>query len=300
MKLFWHIFLFSLLIMSSLAAQGEHGDGLFLMKIEQGASATGMGVAVVSLNGDPNFTEYNPAGAVGVEKFTVSFGHNDYWENIRLESGYFAKNLNDRWYLHGKIRYATVDKLELRQSPSSIPDGYFEAQDVSFKSGLAYQINNSISAGFAIGWFVEKIGSYRGSTFNVDFGLQNKINENITLGASVTNLGKHFRIELEGTQRSNYITLPTSYRFGGSYKFDKYLGALDFVYIDEELKTNFGAVGKLHEYITARVGYMLNYDSKNFTAGLSFNFNNMTVDYGFVPFKNNLGTSHSFNLTFSL
>ena len=61
-----------------------------------------------------------------------------------------------------------------------------------------------------------------------------------------------------------------------------------------------GAEASVHEMFTVRAGYMANYDSKNISAGVSFNKRNIGVDYAFVPYTNDLGTSHLFNFTFSL
>jgi hypothetical protein len=275
-------------------------DGLALMKVEAGARQAGMGGASVSLSTEPNAAFYNPAAAVGTRKFTASFGHNEYWENIRLETGYFMSNLNDRTFLHGGIRYAAVDNMENRVNPSLEPDALFSAYDVSFKSGIAYQVNEQMALGVAMGWFVEKIDIYRGSAFNVDLGALYFLSPNINLGASVTNLGSTLSLALSGQEGTEDISLPATYRVGGSYRYDRYLGAVDAVIVDDEFHLNMGAEAALHEYVALRAGYMINYDTKNFTAGASFTRRNITVDYAFVPYTNNLGSTHLFNLTFSL
>lgn len=275
-------------------------DGLALMKVEAGARQAGMGGAYVSLTDDPNATYYNPAAAVGTRKFTASFGHNDYWENIRLETGYFTSGLNESTFLHGGIRYATVDNLESRVIPSAVPDALFSAYDISFKGGVAYQINQQMALGVAMGWYIEKIDIYRGSAFNVDLGALYLLSKGINLGASVTNLGSTLSLALSGQEGTRDISLPTTYRVGGSYCYDGYLGAVDAVIVDDEFHLHVGAEAALHEFLSLRAGYMINYDTKNFTAGASFSRRKVTIDYAFVPYTNNLGTSHLFNLTFSL
>jgi len=69
---------------------------LALMKVEAGAREAGMAGAAVSLSGEPNAVFYNPAAAAGAKRFGLSFGHNSYWENVRIETGYFVGNLNER------------------------------------------------------------------------------------------------------------------------------------------------------------------------------------------------------------
>ncbi len=276
-------------------------DGLALMKVEVGARPAAMGGAFVSVQGDPMSAVYNPAGATGTSKFSASFGHIEYWDNIRLETGYFSARSTNRLFLHGGIKYAAVSDLERRVDPTSQAD-LFSAHDVSFKGGLAYRITDKISAGFGIGWFVEKIESYRGSAFNADFGIIAAVRPGLNLGASMTNFGSDFRLGFPGGQTSEYISLPTTYRVGGSYRFKDYLGAMDIVVLDDKAHAHFGAEANLHEYLSLRAGYMTGYDTKNFTAGASFYWTqyNLAIDYAFVPYSDNLGTTHLVNITFGI
>lgn len=280
------------------AANGE--DGLAMMKIEHGARQAGMGAASVSVTGDPNGASYNPATVVGVSKFTASFGHISYWENIRLESGYFAMDLSSVTFLHGGIRFAVVDELEQRHAPTLEPDELFDAHDISFKLGLACKFAEWLSGGFAVGWFFEKIEAWRGSAFNLDVGMVVRPAENVSVGAAATNLGADFSLSKPGVEGSRDISLPTRYAVGGSYRYHKALGALDLVVIDDEIHAHIGGEAHPHELFRVRAGYMTNYDSKNIAAGVSFTKRNLTVDYAFVPYTNDLGSSHMFNFSFTL
>ena len=285
-------------VSDSMPAWGE--DGVALLKNEHGARSAGMGGTMFSLGKDPNVVVHNPALAAGFEKFAASFGHTEFWENIRLESGYFAADLTQKLSAHGGIRYATVGELEGRTFPTTNPQSVFEAHDISFKGGFAYQISPKVDVGLAAGWIIEKIGGYRGSAFNLDFGTTVHLKPNLDLGASVTNLGSNFKLEQAGIPGSDDISLPTAYRIGGAYKYQRYLGAVEIVYLDDEAHVHLGAEAKINEIFSLRSGYMINYSTKNFTAGASFTHRNITVDYAFIPFSQNLGTSHLFNLTFSL
>lgn len=269
-------------------------DGLALMKTEHGARIAGMGGTFTYDISDPNAVVFNPATAVGTKNFTASFGHTAYWENIRLESGFFATNLSSKTSLHGGVRFAVVDKIEARTTPTDDPDFLFDAHEVSFKAGLSYQLNEKLSLGFAAGWFIQEIGRFRGTAFNVDLGVVMQVNDQLNLSGSVLNLGQSYQLD------SVDISLPTTFRVGGAYTYDKYTGAIEAVVVDDDFHLHSGVQADLHELFSLRSGYMFGYDSKSFTAGASFKKRNITVDYGFVPFGNNLGTSHLFNLTFSL
>ena len=284
----------------SVLADNNSSDGLALLKNDHSARAAGMGGAFVSIAGDANASAYNPAGVVSLPEATFSFGHTSLWENVRLESGFFAKDIAKNWYWLVGLRFATIDDLELRMTPSTEPDAMFDAHDISMKTGFAWQVKPDINVAIAAGWFLEEIEGWRGTVFNLDAGLQWKALQNINLGAAVNNLGNDFHLEKAGAVDSDNISLPTTYRFGGSYQYDKYLGAVDVVILDDKAHLHLGAEGHPHEYLMLRGGYMFGYDTKNFTAGTSFVHRNITVDYGFVPFTSNLGTSHLFNITFSL
>jgi hypothetical protein len=275
-------------------------DGLAMMKVEPSARASGMGGAFVSIAGDPNSSAYNPAGAINPAGFVVSFGHNEYWDNARIESGYFAARLSPRVAWHGGIRFASIGDIQSRQIPSPQPDALFQANDISFKSGASVEVQKHITVGAAFGWYFEKIGVWRGSSFNVDLGALASFAGDLTVGGAVQNIGGKFRLENAGVPGSRDIVLPLTWRVGVTKKYRDYRGAVDLVIIDDKAHVHLGAEARLHEKFSLRSGYMTGYDSKNFTAGASFMYRNLTFDYAFVPYANSLGTTHLINLTFTL
>jgi hypothetical protein len=260
-----------------------------------------MGAAFVSVADDPNATYFNPAAAITPLQFQGSFTHTEHWERIQLEAFHFGGRLSDRWSFHGGLRYASIDDLEGRTDvPTDDPLFTFNSHDISFKAGFAWQAADRIAVGAAAGWFMEEIEGYRGSSFNVDLGILAQANEAIALGASVVNLGSDFNLSKSGQPGSRNIDLPTTYRAGGSFRHGAYLGSLDIVYLDDDIHVHVGAEAQIHELFQLRAGYMFNYDTKGFSAGASFTQRDLSVDYAFVPFSDNLGTSHQFSVSFRL
>ena len=301
MKYLFAIFSLTILTVVCPIELPQAQDGVALLKIDHGARMAGRGSTFPGSSNDPNAVVFNPAAAAGFEKFTASFGHTEYWENIRLESAFIAAGLSPKLFIHAGIRFAAVDGIENRLFPSAVPIDSFEAHDVSFKGGFAYRINPKLDIGIGAGWIIEKIGSYRGSSFNVDIGARYQATPKIELAASAISLGSSFRLEQAGLIGSNDIALPTTYRIGAAYEYnERYNGAAELVYLDDEAHLHLGAEAVVNEIFSVRAGYMLNYDSKSFTAGATFTKRNISVDYAFMPFSNNLGTSHLFNLNFSL
>lgn len=288
-----------LTVASGLSAASVAVDGLALLRIEHGARAAGMGATFTYNSWDPNVAAYNPAAAAGLKQFAASFGHTEYWDNIRLESGYAWSNLNDRIGVHFGIRHATVSDIEARTGPSEEPIGTFDAEETSIKGGVSVEITPRIAAGIGLGWYIEKIDIYNGAGFNADLGVIYVPVDEVTLGASVTSLGSDFSLS-EGGLASEDIPLPTTYRIGGSYYYDFVTGAADLVIVNDDAHLHVGFDAALDELFSLRAGYMSGYDSKDFTAGASFTPDKLRIDYAFLPFKNNLGTSHMFTLSFKL
>lgn len=271
-----------------------------MMKVETGARAAGMGGAYVSIDGDPVSAAYNPAGIRGITRFSTALSHNEYWSNIRLESGCFATPLKGRLALHGSIRYAVLGNIEVRQTPTSEPDAFADAHDISFKAGFGYRISDKLYAGVGAGWFIEKISSFRGSAFNVDLGLLATPRPNLNVGASVTNIGSDFSLQQQNEPGSRMIALPVTYRVGASYSYRHILGAADLVVLDDVAHLHLGAEKQIQKYFAVRAGYMFNYDTKGLSAGASFTRRNLTIHYAFVPYSSGIDDSHQFTFTFGL
>jgi hypothetical protein len=290
--------IFALAVMVS-AAVGQ--DGISLMKVEVGARPAGMAGAFVSIAGDPVSPVYNPALAVGTKQFTATLGYNTLWDNIDLGSVHIILPYT-RLLVHAGIRYANIGGIEGRTQPTVDPNEVFDvdARDVSFKAGASYRITDRLAFGLAAGWFVEKIDVWRGSVLNYDMGVYYRHNDRLAFGAASTNLGEDFTLSQDGLVDSREIALPTIHRVGGSYTYDRYTGALDLVIVDDDAHVHAGAEGRVHESLALRGGWMLGYDSKNLTAGVSFTKRNFIFDYAFVPYTNGLGSSHLFNLTVTL
>jgi hypothetical protein len=275
-------------------------SGLSLLRNEHGARQAAMGAAAAALTGDVNATVYNPAAADGIDQFTASFGHTVFWENIRFESGYFAIGLWPKLVMHGGLRLATIDEIESRTGATDEPDGLFDSHDMTGKLGVSYTVSDKVSAGLSAGWVFEEIGGVRGSQLNFDLGVIGRINDKASVGASVTGLGGDLNLSNSGSIGSRDIPLPTTWRLGGSYRMGTLVTVADFVLLDSKGHLHLGAEKMLRKQFGLRAGYMTGYDSKGFTAGASFSMRNVTVDYAFLPFSNNLGSSHLFNVTFTL
>ena len=293
----------ALLIVCMISSGAEAQDGLAMMKVEAGARPAGLGGAFVSISGDAMSPIYNPAAAVGTSDFLFGTEHCEYWENISFQTGYLTGRVHQRVFLFAGIRYAAVSDLEYRRdNPSAEPEGIFDAHDISFKGGLAFQVDDQLSIGVAAGWFFEKVERYTGSAFNFDIGALYKVDDQISVGISATNIGSDFSLGLDGQQESRLIDVPKTFRLGLSYKRDPLLTSGDIVILDDKAHAHVGAEYDAGQYVVFRAGYMSGYDSKSFSAGGSVMVPNykLALGYAYVPYSNSIGTTHQFSLTYGI
>ncbi len=263
------------------------------MSLETGAGPIGMGGAYTAYTAEPYSAAYNPAAIYGINSVSGSFGHDTYWKDRRFESGYLSFKKGSIVYNIG-LQFAEISNIQARQTASEDPDFTFDSQNLSLKFSGAFKISEKITAGLSLGWIFEKISTYRDNAYAADLGLIVTPSSDLTIGLSVLNIGTKIQID---SVESN---IPTTLRLGAAYKFKNFKPALDIVYFDNNMYTHFGGEYFIKEILVLRAGYRTGYDTKDFSAGAGFIRRNIRIDYAFLPYKNKLGESHIFSLTFSL
>ncbi|HDL04637.1 MAG: hypothetical protein DRP46_05955 [Candidatus Zixiibacteriota bacterium] len=267
-------------------------SGIKMLTAEAGARSVGMGGAFSAVTADPYSAAYNPASTWGITEVTGSFGHNTYWENTRIETGYLSFHKRSTVITAG-VQFASIDDLEGRTGPTT--DYYeFGAHDVSIKVGAAFELEPKYILGFSIGWMYEKIDVEEGSAFNFDLGLLMQPYPDLNIGLAVLNFGSTVKLIDES------YDLPRTYRGGIAYTYHDFTPSADLVYLDDDLYVHLGGEYKLYEKFFIRSGYRIGYDTKDFSAGAGFVRRNFRIDYAYLPYKSGLNDSHLINLTFEI
>jgi hypothetical protein len=285
------IFLIILVLLLCLPAHSN--TGVKFLALETGAGPVGFGGAFAAYTAEPYSAAYNPAAIYGINSLSGSFGHDTYWTDRRFESGYVSFKKGPVVYNVG-LQFSEISDIEARQTASEDPDFYFNSPDLSLKFSGAFKISEKITVGLAMGWIFEKIETYRGNAYVGDLGLIIAPRSDLTVGLSMQNYGTGLKIN------NKTHDLPLIFRLGTAYSYRNFKPAIDFVYFDEKIHTHFGGEYKIKDMFFLRAGYRSGYDSKDISAGAGFVRRNIRVDYAFLPYKNNLGDSHIFSLTFSL
>jgi len=285
-------FLTIIIVLLSLPAIA--GTGARFLTVEPGARPVAMGGAYTAVSADPYSAAYNPAAVFGIHGISGSIGHNTYWDNTRIHTGYIVFEKRSIAFNAG-IQFAEIADIEAYGStPTDDPLYLFESQNVSFKVGTAFMVHHRVAVGFSAGWIVEKIDNYRDYAINGDFGVLVHASDRLNIGASVLYLGQKLKLASEETD------LPTAYRLGASYRIRNILVAADLVSEDDDNHFHFGGEFNPIEDFFLRAGYRTGYDSRDLSAGVGFAHRNLRIDYAYMPYSDKLDDSHLINLTFTL
>ena len=274
---------------------GSGNTGLAFLKLGVTSRAVALGESVVSYSNDASSTHYNPAGMFTGSKVNMVFMHNEQVLGVRTE--FLAGRIKmEKFALGFSVNNTSVDEIEIREIPGE-PTGQFTAQNFALGLSVGYKINEMISLGATGKFLYEKIYVDNSSGLALDLGgLYTK--ENLSIGASISNLGSMSELRNESTK------LPASFRLGGSYLFfltgissSLRIGLDGYKVMDGGIfHANTGAEFLYKEFLALRVGYQSGYENKNITTGLGLKYNAFNLDYAFVPYKYSLGSSHTITL----
>ena len=295
-------FFLLLFISIGLATAGNTGEkGLAYLKIAVDARAVGMGEAYTAVVEDASAVYWNPAGMLKAKRSNVLFNHNEWIQDIRGE--FVALSLvrqKSAWGFH--LRSFNIGEIPVRVIASTDPLENTSAN--YFSAGISYarRIHSRFDVGATLKYLFEKIYVESATGFAVDMGVTYRSPiSGLQLGFTLQNFGKMNDLRAESTD------LPLVTRIGGHYRLpvfsDRISGSLasDLVYITgESVKLHLGTEWLLWQQIALRGGFLSGYDSRSISLGIGFNRSSIRLDYGFVPFGEDLGSTHRFTLSFHL
>lgn len=283
-------------ICSGLHAQndGTGNTGMAFLKLGVGARAIAMGEAVSSIADDATAYIYNPARLNFGATSNVSLMHNISVQDLNTD--YIAS----KFFVSNKVTlcvgfYTTsISNIEIRNTPGAAIDN-FDSRNLSTGISFGYKINPTLSIGVTGKFLFEKIYVDEASGLGFDFGT-NYSKDNFSFAFVISNLGSMNELKNQSSK------LPSSVRFGGSYKYLKKKLGLTFgldgykVLDGGKFHALAGGEAGYNEFVFLRLGYQSSYDNKGFSTGIGFKYKTLSVDYAFVPYQNEFGTSNAFSL----
>ncbi len=295
-------------IITAAAKAGPGESGFAFLKIGIGGQAAGMGEAVAAHVSDATAAYWNPAAMTLSSGQNISFTYNRWIEGVSHNAIAGKWTAGDHVFGLYYI-YTGVDGIEQRDIPSEDPTATFSSHDLVLGLSYARPVTERFAAGITAKYIYERIQSSAqavafdiGVWHNVRFVYDNPdLDGRWRIGMTLNNLG------YSGKMVNERVTLPTALRLGSCYDLirDRHtkntltVGADIIKPLDDNFRLAAGAEYLYHDFAALRLGYQFGYDSRSFTAGLGLKvLKRFTVDYGFMPMTNGLGTTHRFTTAF--
>jgi hypothetical protein len=266
------------------------------LKLGVGARSLGMGEAYSAVGTDPSATYYNPAALASASVPQLLLMHKEWIQDTKTEFlagstvwGDLAAGVS--------VNSTSVDDIELRSLPGP-PLSTFDARDAAIGVSAAYAIDPSVSVGITGKYLYEKILVDESSGFGIDLGGLYQTPWGIRIAAVVGNLGSMNKLQQEAPVLPRFVRTGLAYEASIPSMDGTIMLASDVVSYTEEKNSHLHLGGEFdyQHTIAARVGYQTGYDAKSFSAGVGLRYEWLRFDYAFVPFKTDLGTTHTFSL----
>jgi hypothetical protein len=142
------------------------------------------------MTADPNLLFYNPASLTTITAPKISLGYFKNLLDVNSGSLAFAQNLEGIGNIGVGIDYINYGSFtETDQSFNEL--GTFSVSEFALVAGYGLALDEASSVGANIKFIHSSIADYSSSAFAIDFGYLYQIpSENITLGGSISNLGR--------------------------------------------------------------------------------------------------------------
>jgi hypothetical protein len=224
--------------------------------------------------------------------------HKEWIQDVKTDFLSISTSLNN-FSFGVSVNITSVNDIPLRKV-SGPPLGTFDARNAAFGISGAYKIDQSLSFGMTAKYLYEKILVDEATGYAVDLGGFYQTPWDVQLALVVNNLGSMNALDKEASM------LPTSIRAGGAYQLGiksmngNVTFATDVVSFTLENKSHmhFGTEFDYRNLIAVRFGYQTGYDAKSFSTGIGIHYGMLQLDYAFVPFKSDLGSTHTISLGF--
>lgn len=256
-----------------------------------GARQSAMGETAILSDADPFNLEYNSSSITGMSRGEIGVSYNSFIQNRNNSTiAMIFPAVGVDFGVH--LRLSSIDDIEVRENTPTVDPLYtFTAHEVALKAYGAFDINERFSTALSLGYLLEKIDVNKVSTVVLGFSSLYNFNHGITAHASLENIGGKFKYI------SEEMDSPSIIRIGSQYHKNAIGITADYVNIKSgESHIHFGSEYLYNETLFLRAGYQTGYDNKDISAGAGFIYNNLRIDYAFIPYKSDLGNSHRFSL----
>lgn len=253
-----------------------------------GGTYAGYGDEVFALHGQP-------AANARRNGYDAGFQYNDWFGGVSQQFVGIQGPLGDgRWAVTGNILGASnIDRTtEDATGGFGGTSGQFSASDLAISANYSRLLSERLSIGISAKYIRSKLDNVSAATGAADIGVRYMVNDHLTLGGSVTNIGPGLKF------LNSRSKLPTAGRLGAAYHWSRFLLAADAVYSgSDDLSGGIGLEVRPVDMLALRVGYRSQgaVELENgLTAGLGLNVGQFQLDYGYAKYGP-LGNTHRFS-----
>ncbi|MEX0602107.1 MAG: PorV/PorQ family protein, partial [Bacteroidota bacterium] len=242
-----------------LATGGEKGTYDFL-RLDFGARPSALYGSFVSMTDDPNMVFYNPASLPTLTRTFASAGFLKHLLDIHAGSLSFGYAIPDVGTLGLGVAFVDYGSFEHTDASMNIL-GTLGGQDLALVGGMGVFLDEFTSVGMSLKFIYSSLAGYRSTAAAADIGVLYVIpSENITIGASVRNLGTQISAYIDTreplpldvtvgiTKRPEHLPVFLNLNF---HKLNESQGSL----LDRFSAFTFGAEFLMSESLRLRLGY---------------------------------------------
>lgn len=268
----------------SVAASNAGRTAADFLLIGVGARAAGMGGAYTAVSEGALASYWNPAGLSGVEGGEVVLGHFSWLQDITLEHGTLAYQINDKTALAASVTFLNYGQID-GYDANGVTTGEITAYDWCGVLSVGMKTNYNISLGLSGKFINQKLDDLNASAFGVDVGVKYQT-ERLALAAVVANVGAD--MGFGGVKER----LPTTVRLGVAAHpfFETFMTSLELekkVYGGTVIRNGYEMNFSDQYYLRTGYSYYLAHNDRPFGSGISMGagvrFTWGEVDYAFTP-----------------
>lgn len=287
---------------SSISAQSRAGKtSADFLTIGVGAKAAGMSSAYTAMSEGADAVYWNPAGLTSVDGSEIMLSHFDWYQDVSLEHGTYAKKLNSSTAFATSItylNYGTIKRYGINGEPLA---NDISVYDWAGSVSLGFQVSDNLSVGFSAKYINQKIDDVSGSAFAGDIGFK-FIAENYAVAGFIGNYGSKMKFDaseekLPRTARLGFSFYPFSQNFVTSIEAEKKMEGNTIFHHGIEYNFN------QQYYLRSGYNYYMNDSDRGIGENLSFGagvqFQSASIDYAFTTSDSFTKESlHRFSLNF--
>jgi hypothetical protein len=276
-------------------AEGEYGWKMLTIPPSPSISAMGGTGASVSPEAI-SFIQHPTAGLMGkANSVTVT---QDLWIFDTQINGVAINRSSAQSSFGFAIRTLDYGKQEARDISGEVI-GEFYPLDINLAANYSRRITPNTYGGLNVFLLYQKIDSSSSVGMATDLGLSY-----ITPLDGLYLHGALKHIGFTTIVKDERIKLPVTPEISIGYHFpsitpDVYIEFKTLKHPDDNnIKLAMGSKIRVVEALQLRLGYLVNYDSRDFTAGMGLSLKQFNIDYAYLPFKDNVDDTHSFGITY--